>query len=148
MPWKVAIVSERFENAALNSSACHSISPETDEQRNICPFFFPSDFVYVCVCVCICASWMAPLTRMSSERWRQLTSTVSDVPHMEFSLHRKVKQSHMHATPSAWQGWMGEIWSAEVEQRAQLPHNLLLSATTHTLMFTQILAVKNASIFL
>lgn len=74
---------------------------------------------------------------------------MSDVPHVEFSLQRKVKQSHMHATPSAWQGWMGGDMVSWGWAKSQLPHNLLLSYTTHThtWMFTQFLTVKNCKYF-
>lgn len=73
-------------------------------------------FVYMCVI------WVALQDDQDQDdQWGQLKSTMSDMRHVEFSLQRKVKQSHMHTTPSAWQRWMKEIWSAEVGQTLSCP---------------------------
>ena len=141
VPLKVAFVSERSKRAGLNSSACHCDSPEKGQQRNICHFFGPY--------VCEFAIWVAPQTRMSSEQWRQLRSTVSDMPHVEFSLQRKVKQvthacNTIRMTRMNW-GRYGQLRlgkaSAALGPPASRRHR------PHTSVFTQIVKRKNSMYF-
>lgn len=55
------VVSQRFENVGLHSSARHCISPETDEQWNICLFHFSRGLFCNCTCACESAIWDDPL---------------------------------------------------------------------------------------
>lgn len=102
-------------------------------------FFFQNSFCSPCMSVIAsvqseCPSH--PRSRMSSKQWWQLTSTMCDVPHVEFLSQGEVKQSHMHAKSSIWQKWMGVdmvIWGWPW---SQLLRNLLLSTTSHIYYFT------------
>lgn len=81
VPWKTTVVLKWFETAGLIEfvlSLYHYIHP-------FVVFFLQG--------ICVCLYWWmcACQTRMSSEQWRQITSSMSYVLHVEFSLHRKVK---------------------------------------------------------
>lgn len=54
------VVSQRFENVGLHSSARHCIPPETDEQWNICLFHFSRGLFCNCTCACESAIWDDP----------------------------------------------------------------------------------------
>lgn len=140
VPLKVAFVSERSERAGLNSSACHCDSPEKGQWRNICHFFGPY--------VCEFAIWGAPQTRMSSEQWRQLQSTVSDMPHVEFSLQRKVKQvTHACNTIRMTRMNGGRYGQLRLGKASAALGPPACRHHPHTSVFTQILTGKNSMYF-
>ena len=57
-------------------------------------------FVSVCACACVLAYRGVPLAFGPGQpvTAQPAKHPMSDVAHVEFSLQRKVKQSHMHAT--------------------------------------------------
>lgn len=83
------------------------------------------------LCNCKCAIPVAPHPPIQEEQWWQLTSTMCDVPHVEFSSQEEFKPSHMRATSSGRQRWTGVDVVNRGRPWSQLPRNLLPFTTSH-----------------